>query len=264
LLRACNHDTIVRIRMVPHPLQNREESVGAITTITLPLPFRLGTVNCYLVETGTGFVLIDTGASNKRAELEKELAGAGCKPGKLDLIILTHGDFDHTGNAAYLCEKFGAKIAMHKDDSGMAEHGDMFWNRSSGSTLFRIIAPILFRFSKSNRFKPDIYVEEGYDFSNHGFDAEVLSIPGHSKGSIGILTAGGDLFCGDLLENSDKPAINSIMDDPATARVSIQALKGLKINTVYPGHGQPFPMDSFQANQQDGNQEKGWQSPSNL
>ena len=61
-----------------------------------------------------------------------------------------------------------------------------------------------FGFGKSERFKPDFYIEEGYEFSEYGFDAKVLYIPGHSRGSIGILTAGGDLFCGDLLENTDK------------------------------------------------------------
>ncbi len=186
-----------------------------ITTITLPLPYKMGTVNCYLVKTDTGFVLIDTGASNKRAELESALTRAGCKPGNLDLIILTHGDFDHISNAAYLADKFGTRIAMHKDDAGMAEHGDMFWNRSSGNALIRVLAPIFYRFRKANRFRPDIYIEEGYDFSEHGFEAQALSIPGHSKGSIGILTACSDLFCGDLLENSGQPATNSIMDDSA-------------------------------------------------
>jgi hydroxyacylglutathione hydrolase len=41
-----------------------------IKTIRLSLPFRLGSANCYLVETGSGFVLIDTGSSNKRADLD--------------------------------------------------------------------------------------------------------------------------------------------------------------------------------------------------
>jgi glyoxylase-like metal-dependent hydrolase (beta-lactamase superfamily II) len=226
-----------------------------IKTITLSLPFKLGTVNCYLVETDTSFVLIDTGSSNRRTELERELTHAGCKPGNLKLIVLTHGDFDHTGNAAYLCERFGTKIAMHKDDSGMAEHGDMFWNRSSGNVLFGLIAPILFRFSKSNRFRPDFYVEEGDDFSEYGFDAQVLSIPGHSKGSIGILTVGGDLFCGDLLENSKEPATNSIMDDPAACEASLEKLQGFEINIVYPGHGKPFPIDSFLSNHRGNNEE---------
>jgi len=78
------------------------------------------------METDAGFILIDTGCSNKRVELEKRLESAGCKPGDLKLIVLTHGDFDHTGNAAYLRKKFGAKIAMHHEDSGMVERGDMF------------------------------------------------------------------------------------------------------------------------------------------
>jgi hydroxyacylglutathione hydrolase len=214
-----------------------------ITTIRLPLPYKLGSVNCYLVQTDAGYVLIDTGGSNRRAALERELAGAGCQPGDLKLIVLTHGDFDHTGNAAYLGKKFGAKIAMHEGDSGMVERGDMFWNRDKGGILFRMMASILFGFGKSKRFKSDLYIDESVDLSEYGFDARVLSIPGHSKGSIGILTAGGDLFCGDLLENTQEPALNSIMDDLAAANASVGKLQSLEINTVYPGHGQPFPME---------------------
>ena len=60
--------------------------------------------NCYLLLTENGYVLIDTGRKSKRKKLEQELISAGCKPGNLDLIILTHGDFDHTGNCAYLRE----------------------------------------------------------------------------------------------------------------------------------------------------------------
>jgi hydroxyacylglutathione hydrolase len=216
-----------------------------ITTIPLSLPFRMGSVNCYLVKTDTGFVLIDTGSSNKRTELENELISAGCKPAHLKLILLTHGDFDHTGNAAYLRQTFGAKIAMHKDDAAMAEHGDMFANRKSPNLLLRMIAPlipILVGFGRSNRFKPDFYVGEGDDFSGHGFAARVLSIPGHSKGSIGILTASGDLFCGDLLANYGEPALSSIMDDLAAARASVERLTSLEVHTVYPGHGKPFAL----------------------
>jgi hydroxyacylglutathione hydrolase len=203
-----------------------------IKTISLLLPYHLGSVNCYLTETDTDYILIDTGCSNKRSNLEKELESAGCKPGYLKLIVLTHGDFDHTGNAAYLRKKFGTKIAMHYDDSGMVERGEMFWNRKKGNILLGMIARILFGFGKKERFKPDLYIDEGYNLSECGFDAKVLHIPGHSKGSIGILTANGDLFCGDLLENTDKPILNSIMDDTAAANVSVEKLKKLKINTV--------------------------------
>lgn len=66
-----------------------------IKTLSLLLPYNLGPVNCYLVKTDTGYILVDTGYSNKRTDLEKELESAGCKPGNLKLIVLTHGDFGY-------------------------------------------------------------------------------------------------------------------------------------------------------------------------
>jgi len=227
-------------------LNSKENDVPEeIKSIRLSLPYRMGTVNCYLIQTDTGYILIDTGGSNRRAELESELARAGCTPGNLKVIILTHGDFDHTGNAAHLREKFGAPIAMHAHDSGMAERGDMFWNRKSGNFLIRKVAPILFRFTRSHRFEPDLLVEEGYDLSEFGLEARVVEIPGHSKGSIGILTAGGALFSGDLLDNHDKPGLNSIMDDLTAANASVERLKRLAVHTVYRGHGRPFSLEQL-------------------
>jgi len=221
-----------------------------IKTISLALPYRLGTVNCYLLKNPAGFFLVDTGPRNQRRALEKELASAGCQPGSLRLILLTHGDFDHTGSAAHLRKKFGGKAAMHAGDAGMVERGDMFWNRKKGSFLIRMIAPILFGFGKSDRFSPDLFLEDGDELSGYGLDARVLSIPGHSRGSIGILMNSGGapagsgraLFCGDLLDNTAAPALNSIMDDPAAANASLEKLGGLEIETVYPGHGEPFLM----------------------
>ena len=109
-----------------------------ITIITTPFVFNTS-VNCYLVRTGDRFVLIDTGVTSKHGTIEKELESAGCQPGNLTLIVLTHGDFDHCGNAAYLRKKFGTRIALHKDDSGMVERGDMLWNRSKQNLLIRIL-----------------------------------------------------------------------------------------------------------------------------
>jgi len=223
-----------------------------ITTISLLLPFRSGRVNCYLIKTDIGYVLVDTGCSNRRTDLEKELESAGCKPGNLTVIILTHGDFDHAGNAAYLSRKFGSKVTMHYDDAGMVEQGDMFFNRKRGNVLLRILlkilTPIFLGFGKSEKFKPDLYVDDGYNLSEYGLDAKVIHIPGHSKGSIGILIGNGDLFCGDLFTNGDKadqPNLNSIIDDKELANTSVEKLKSLKINNVYPGHGKPFALDKF-------------------
>lgn len=223
----------------------------------------LGGVNCYLVKTSDGQILIDTGFFSKRAQLEQALEAAGCRPGNLKLIILTHGDSDHADNAAYLRDKYGAKITLHPADSGMVECGDMSWNRKAKpdkvNFIFRsmtLLAPMLFRGNTFQTFKPDFTIEGDFDFSEYRFNAKVLHLPGHSKGSIGILTTGGDsstlpsgagqtLFCGDLLYNLfGKPSCLYI-DDMADFKASLEKLRSLETTTVYPGHGKPFPLEPF-------------------
>jgi hydroxyacylglutathione hydrolase len=214
-----------------------------VNIITLPMPFRMGLVNSYLIETISGCLLLDTGGSSARKELLEKIERCGCVGRNLKLILLTHGDFDHIGNAAYLRSAFGSKIAMHRDDSGMAEHGDMFVNRKKPNIIINALLPLFSGFGKNDRFTPDIYVSDGYDLSDFGLDAKIISLPGHSRGSIGIVTKNGELFCGDLLENTKGPKLNSLMDDHAAASVSIETLKNLDIKSVFPGHGQPFTMD---------------------
>ncbi len=171
------------------------------------------------------------------------MENAGCKPGLLKLIVLTHGDFDHSGNAAYLRTAFNTPIGMHAGDAGMGESGDMFLNRKKPNFFIRVLIPLFTGFGKSERFSPDVMLQDGDDLAGYGVEARVLSIPGHSKGSIGILTSGNDFICGDLLENTKKPALNSLIDDLETAQASVQKLHTLGIGTVYPGHGGSFPMD---------------------
>jgi hydroxyacylglutathione hydrolase len=202
-------------------------------------------VNCYLVKTADGFVLIDSGFSFKRRNIEKELENAGCRPGNLRLIIITHADTDHTGNAVYFRDKYGAKIAMHRAESVATEKGNLRFNRSLKKRSTRILARLVFNLpfaglSKSSRFTPDLYVDDGYDFSEYGFDARALHVPGHSRGSIAILTDAGELFCGDLFRNNGKPSKNSLVDDNNDMDSSVERLKNYEIKTVYPGHGKSF------------------------
>lgn len=208
--------------------------------ISLAIAPGMGSVNCYLLESENGYILIDTGISFKRKELVRSMESAGCKPGQLQLILLTHGDFDHTGNAAYLREGFGAKIAMHIGDAGMGELGDMFFNRKAPNALIRWMVPFFTGFGKRERFKPDLFVEDGFSLEPYGFQGSVVSLPGHSQGSVGVVTVDGSLFCGDLFENTKTPTLNSLMDDPLAGKASMDKLTSMQIQMVHPGHGEPF------------------------
>ena len=212
----------------------------SIKTIILEMPLHMGRVNCYLVEGNHGYMLIDTGNSARRQVLSSALQALGCTPGSLRLVLLTHGDFDHTGNAAYLREKFSAPVGMHPEDARMVEQGDMFANRKKPNLVIKVLLPLFSGFGKSERFAADILFADDQDLEEFGLQARVLSLPGHSRGSIGVLTSEGDMLCGDLFVNIDKPALNTLLDNTTEAGESLRRLQELKIRTVYPGHGEPF------------------------
>jgi hydroxyacylglutathione hydrolase len=204
-----------------------------------------GIANCYLLETDTGFVLIDTGISFKRGALKKALKQAGCKPGDIKLVVITHADYDHTGNGAWLRKKYGAPIAIHREEVEAVETGRMLRNRKNqwkiSTRVFIYLAGLLiFR-----RFKPDVVVTDGDDLSRYGLDSRIVHVPGHSRGSIGVLTKDGDFFCGDLLVNNGRPKKNSLCDDAGELNASVEKLKSHNVKTVYPGHGRPFTMEEF-------------------
>ena len=211
----------------------------------------LGGVNCYLIKEGENYFMIDSGFSSKRTELDKRLESAGCKRGNFKLIILTHGDLDHAGNGEFLREKYGPSIAMQRDDAAMVETGDISVNRKArpdrvpiSFRVIRLIGPILFP-EQFETFKPDLLLEDGQDLSCFGLNARVVGLPGHSKGSIGILTADGNMFCGDLLVNVSGNPRFPMIDDMAAAKASIEKLRKLNVRKVYPGHGKPFTMDEL-------------------
>jgi hydroxyacylglutathione hydrolase len=204
-------------------------------------------MNCYLVSVQEDFVLVDTGISFARRSIENEIRSAGCRPGNLRLILLTHGDVDHVGNAAYLRKKYAAKIAMHAGDLEMVESGDMFSTRPQKPTFLLQAIRKLFRLPKVNRFTPDIYLEDGQDLSAYGLEATVIHLPGHTHGSIAVLTSDGDLLCGDMYVNSGA-APSFGLGEPAQFAPSAMKLRGYEFITVYPGHGRPFPRAALYEN----------------
>ena len=203
-------------------------------------------VNCYLIETDKGFILIDTGFSKSRLKIDAFLSNKGITPEnqKLKLILLTHGDFDHTGNAKYLKEKYNSRIALHNDDIGMVENSDISWNRNMNAFM-RILGKLMtvllgMQLKKEDRFVPDIVLENEQKLDEYGLSAEIIALPGHSKGSIGVLTEDGHFFCGDILENIKQPGQANMVSDSRAIKQSIDKINSLEFKYVYPGHGRPF------------------------
>jgi glyoxylase-like metal-dependent hydrolase (beta-lactamase superfamily II) len=95
---------------VPAPGTTIEVAPG-IHWLSMPLPFKLDHINLWLIDEeeggNAGWTVVDTGIGNAetRALWEKILGKRHVKR-----VVLTHYHPDHAGNAAWLCERYGADL----------------------------------------------------------------------------------------------------------------------------------------------------------
>jgi hydroxyacylglutathione hydrolase len=210
-----------------------------------PIVINLGFVNVYLLKAGDGYVLVDTGAARMWSQLETELVQAGCLPDNLKLVVVTHGDFDHAGNCAELRRKYGAKIAMHAGDLDMVRTGVPVKRKIKG-VIGRLLLWIGGRMVKGfTTFQPDILLEDMQVISGYGLTAKIIHTPGHTSGSIALLTDDGHLFVGDTISNRTKPSGPPLIEDEQKFHDSLVILKQTNARMVYPGHGKPFPFEAL-------------------
>ena len=158
--------------------------------------------NCYLVDAGGTNVLIDPAQSCDALTLF-------LSDRKIDLVVNTHGHFDHIGGNWPLKES-GAKLLIHSADLPLVD-----------------------------RFYPDHppfdrYLEDGDILPGN---LRVMHTPGHSPGSI-VLIGEGILFVGDLLFAGSIGRTDLPGGSMSEMNASLRRLLSLPGEyRVYPGHG---------------------------
>lgn len=197
---------------------------------------KCGNGNCYLVSEGANAVLIDTAKPPYRDKISEF-----CKPYSVRLIVLTHGHFDHCMNAAYLSEKLGAPVAMHKADLGLISD-----NTSQKLSCRGLLGKIVlsaseksFRHEKIPPFEPTVWLSEGDSLENYGVEGRIVHLPGHTEGSIGVDVEEKHLFVGDALMNMFYPTLSHIFHDESELRKSAEKITALGERTIWFGHGKP-------------------------
>src|SRR5262249_14790093 len=97
--------------------------------------------------------------------------------------------------------------------------------------------------------EPDIVINSEISLSAFGVDARILHTPGHTSGSISILTPEGDAIVGDLLMGGylggrirrHTPTFHYFAEDFALLRANLERLmrEHSPVN-VFPSHGGPL------------------------
>ena len=200
-------------------------------------------VNAYIVR-GERSVIVDTGIPGYGGRILKTMSRQGIRPGDISLIIITHGHHDHTGSAAFLREKTGAPVAIHRGDVEALRTGinpplhpvggrGRFLAALAGMTRTRV-----------RGMEPQLVLEGETDLSAYGIEGKIVPAPGHTAGSVCVLLAGGCALVGDMifggLVRKHTPGFPYFCQDAETASKSIADILDRKPKIFYPGHGGPF------------------------
>jgi hydroxyacylglutathione hydrolase len=211
----------------------------------------VGICNCFLLR-GERTILIDAGALGGMPAFVSRMKELRVDPKQIDLILLTHGHWDHITNLSNIREMSGAKVAIHGRDQFMVETGEPPF--PAGTTLYgrmmswsskKLIHPHL------PKIKLDMVLDDnGMSFSEYGIPGKVVYTPGHSMGHSTIILDSGEAFVGDMAMNSWflrlTPGLPVLADDINMVVQSWKKILPMGIKRIYPAHGKDFPVEVMQ------------------
>ncbi len=219
-------------------------------------PLDLGMVKAFAVR-GEKTVLIDTGMPENRDLLLQKLREHGIQPAEISLVIVTHGHYDHFGNARYFQETVGAKILVHQADAEAIRTGFTGFPRSFnflGEAIsiivrtFHAVKSLAGRPEAPAPAEPDILIDGDYDLMPHGISGRIIPTPGHTPGGISVILNSGDAIVGDLIGSivkQSRPSIPLWGNDLSQLRKSIKKVMDCKPSLIHAAHVKPFKAHEF-------------------
>jgi len=221
------------------------------TTVHKIAIFPLGMINAFLLVNAQSCVLIDTGLPNTEEKIKNALKKLNLTFSDIKLIIITHAHIDHAGNTAKIKLLSGAKVIAHKGDLPYFKGEKKMHFCSTGwfGRLFSKTGTIQKPYEK---FEPDILLtaKDKFNLNNYGIDGEVISTPGHTKGSISVVIDNDKAVVGDLISSgillggivrTHKAKRPPFEDDPLQVSQVLQSIANKGVNTFFMGHGGPLP-----------------------
>lgn len=198
--------------------------------------------NCYLLWGRRGVVLIDPGPPGSGAAIISGATEAGIQPADVRLILVSHGHLDHYGAAAEVRAWCGAPVAAYRGEPEFSQdrRNALPPAQTLRGSVFRWFYMLLSPLARFVPLEADLLLDDKADLTAYGVEAWTVHLPGHSPGSIGVVTADGDLFVGDLFVNYAVPSQPIYLSDPEAWQQSCERVQELGPRMVYVGHGEPF------------------------
>lgn len=181
--------------------------------------------NCYIAinEDTNESIIIDPGSAFER--IKSAVESTGTKP---VAILLTHGHFDHAGEAASTAKEYGIKVYTHEATAEELKNpsinlsGDMFGDSKS--------------------YSADVFLKDDEEIDLAGLHVKCLFTPGHTPGGCCFYFPNEDIvFTGDTLFSGSVGRTDFPGGSMSQLVGSVKSkLMTLSDDTIcYPGHNEP-------------------------
>lgn len=211
---------------------------------------RIGYSNTTLVVNDGKALLVDTGVRTSLKHFRVFFREAGIGAADIQLIVLTHSHYDHTGNLKKLAEWTGAPVLIHENEFDNLKNGFTPVPDGQGKysgVISRLGKALYPRYASPKAFTADLISESEFDLGKFGIKGKVFHTPGHTDGSQSVLI-GDRLISGDTFIHLKRGSIfPPFANNPKLLLQTWEKLFGMNIKTVYPGHGKPFRIEEAQA-----------------
>ncbi|MEJ5996853.1 MBL fold metallo-hydrolase [Corynebacterium sp. H130] len=183
--------------------------------------------NCYIWSNNGSCVIIDPGMHAQERVVDV-VEKQGLTP---ESIVLTHGHIDHTRDAGSLAQRYGVPVYIHQADEFMLDKGVGVSTQTQ----------VLFDAINMTPIPNPQHLEHGATVKLAGVDFEVRHAPGHSPGSVLLISAENNVcFAGDVLFKGSIGRTDLAHSDHAAMLASLreQVLTLDDALHVLPGHGE--------------------------
>jgi len=178
----------------------------------------------YLIHFGGSAALIDAGCGNSTGIIYENIQACGVTPEKIELILLTHCHFDHTGGAKSLQGRLDCDILAHAEDAAFLESGA---SDVTAATWYGAILEPLTVDRKITGSRTEIQLGDKI--------IQGIHIPGHSPGSM-VYVAESDGLKVLFGQDVHGPLHPSFLSDEKSYRASLELLISLEADILCEGH----------------------------
>lgn len=196
-----------------------------------------GRNNVHLIQSGSDWILVDTGMRRFYPTLKKKLEKRLPKGARLTLF-LTHTHYDHCQNARALKEDFNCKILSSQKEADFSKIG-----RSPLPKGINVIARFMVFLGETiGRYKtsfPTFNVDETIkDDISYSTSIKIIQTPGHTLGSQSLIVDDELAFVGDAMFGIFKNSIYPPFADDVPEMIrSWEKLLNSDCEYFFPGHG---------------------------